>query len=108
MSKYMGMFDWIRFQDECPNCGELLSGCWQSKDRYCQLEQLKPHKVENFYTSCRHCKVWIDYQKEYGSKKWTRRVTSDFRNVHLDQHDAKFSKKYLKQHTTELEEEDDV
>ena len=96
----MGMFDWVRFKHECPNCGELLTG-FQTKDEYCVLEQVKPHKVKNFYTNCRNCDVWIDFYKEHGSKKWRRKISSDFRNTQLSQYDAEFSKKYLKEHMTE-------
>ncbi len=70
----MGMFDWVRFETDCPKCGEHLEH-FQSKNGYCVLEQVKPHKVTNFYASCHNCKAWIEYYKEHGSKKWTRSVS---------------------------------
>lgn len=99
----MGMFDWVRFETDCPNCGEHLEH-FQSKDKCGELGLVKPHKVRNFYTSCSNCKAWIDYRKEHGSKKWTRNVYTNYfgdNEKFLNEHTEKFSKKHLKKHTTE-------
>ena len=96
----MGMFDWVRFENECPNCYAELKD-FQSKDGYCVSEQVKPHKITNFYTSCFNCKAWIEYHKHRDSKKWTRTVSMDFKDTFLHEHTEEFSKKHLKAHTTE-------
>lgn len=96
----MGMFDWIRFETDCPNCGEHLEH-FQSKDKCGELGLVKPHKVRNFYTSCHKCKAWINYYKAEDNKKWTRTVLIDFGGTLLHEHTEEFSKKYLKAHTTE-------
>jgi hypothetical protein len=94
----MGMFDWVRYEEDCPNCGKHLDG-FQSKSSYSMLEQIKPHKVDNFYTPCYNCKVWINYTKGRNKKKWTRKVYEDYFGDDeklLDEHTKKFSKKELK------------
>lgn len=99
----MGMFDWIRFEDACPNCDAKLE-CFQSKDGYCVSESVKPHKVNTFYTSCHSCNAWIEYYKGHREKKWTRTVYekrySETEERILYEHTKQFSKKYLKKHTT--------
>ena len=56
----MGMFDYVKFECECPECREPLSG-FQSKDGDCVLETVEPEKVRRWYTSCPACKHWIEY-----------------------------------------------
>jgi len=97
----MGMFDWVRFKQNCPNCGETLTS-WQSKDEYCVMEPVKPHKVKNFYTSCGGCKAWVNFYKEHGDKTWTRTVSMDFLETKLPEFTEEFTKKYLKEHTTDV------
>lgn len=99
----MGMFDWVRYEEDCPNCGKHLDG-FQSKDSYCMSEQKKPHKVDNFYTSCYNCKVWINYTRGRNKKKWTRNVYNNYMaddQTQLYEYTKKFSKKELKALTTE-------
>jgi hypothetical protein len=56
----MGMFDTIKFDEPCPYCGH--TGNWfQSKDGPCEMLNLEPYEVEEFYTSCRGCKSWLVY-----------------------------------------------
>ncbi len=98
----MGMFDWVRYEEDCPNCGKHLSG-FQSKSSYCMLDNKKPHKVDNFYTSCYNCKVWINYTKGHNEKKWTRTLRMNYFGDDeklLDEHTREFSKKELKALTT--------
>lgn len=99
----MGMFNWVRFETNCPMCFSHLK-YFQTKDKFSELVQVKPHKVTNFYTSCHNCKAWVNYYKEHGSKKWTRTVYMNYFGEDeklLDEHTKKFSKKHLKAHTTE-------
>jgi len=63
----MGMFDWINYEAACPKCGEINSG-FQSKDGHCTLATLEPWEVENFYSSCKKCKTWIEARVEKTTK----------------------------------------
>ena len=62
----MGMYDNVRLEIKCPNCGSTVSG-FQSKDGPCDLRTLKFYEVNNFYSECDHCGCWIEYNK------WDRR-----------------------------------
>jgi hypothetical protein len=67
------------------------------------MDNKKPHKVDNFYTSCYNCKVWINYTKGRNEKKWTRNVYDDYMGVDqtlLYDYTKEFSKKELKALTT--------
>ena len=50
----MGMFDWVDFETECPNCGNLVDG-FQSKDGPCELGTISPFSVDYFYSRCELC-----------------------------------------------------
>ena len=56
----MGMFDYIKHEMDCPKCGDKVTG-FQSKDGLCCLTELEYWEVDNFYTSCRNCGVWIEF-----------------------------------------------
>ena len=56
----MGMFDWIKFQMDCPKCGTMVDG-FQSKDGLCCLAELAYWEVDNFYSSCKKCGAWIEF-----------------------------------------------
>lgn len=59
----MGLFDSIDYSCECPLCGEQLGG-FQSKDGPCQMENLKPWEVSNFYTGCGSCGAWVEFVRK--------------------------------------------
>lgn len=59
----MGMFDWVDFRDECPQCKKTVKG-FQSKSGACELKIVKPWKVDNFYSSCAGCGAWIEYTRK--------------------------------------------
>jgi hypothetical protein len=59
----MGLFNDIDFECQCPNCGGDIRG-FQSKDGPCDLTTLRPWEVDNFYSSCRSCKAWIEYYRD--------------------------------------------
>lgn len=59
----MGMYDTVRFAIPCPECGEPVSG-FQSKDGPCELLELQPHDVSNFYAPCRSCETWIEFTRQ--------------------------------------------
>lgn len=58
----MGMFDWINFKMDCVNCGAVVDG-FQSKDRDCTLATLEPDSVNYFYSSCKSCGAWIEFDR---------------------------------------------
>ncbi len=57
----MGMFDYVDYTDNCPNCNNLLRG-FQTKDLDNQLRHLKPVQVRQFWTECDKCKIWLEYE----------------------------------------------
>jgi len=57
----MGMFDYVNFKVECPKCGWPVEG-FQSKDGKCELETVEPETVEEFYSTCKQCDQWIQYE----------------------------------------------
>lgn len=59
----MGMFDTVNFVCACPKCGFVVSG-FQSKDGECNLEMIEPEAVGRFYSSCPHCKEWIEFSRD--------------------------------------------
>ncbi len=60
----MGMFDWINYKCNCPKCGKEVTG-FQSKDGPCELKNLPSRAVNNLYSSCDDCNVWIELTVEY-------------------------------------------
>lgn len=56
----MGMFDYVKFKDDCQKCGKPLDG-FQSKDGPRLLIKLDYWEVDNFYTGCRSCNTWVEY-----------------------------------------------
>ena len=64
----MGMYDTVEFTCPCPKCGEIVDS-FQSKDRYCLMERLKPYQVRGFYSYCNKCKTWIEF-KTVGFKEY--------------------------------------
>lgn len=59
----MGMFDYVKYEAPCPNCGKVIDE-WQSKDYHCTLGSIEPWRVDQFYTSCPACGVWIECEVE--------------------------------------------
>jgi hypothetical protein len=68
----MGMFDYINFKANCPECGTEITN-WQSKNGKCALEVLEPWQVKVFHALCNNCKTFIyakvDSEVEYIVKK---------------------------------------
>jgi len=54
----MGMFDYVEFVCECPNCGTEVED-FQTKDGY-SLSAIQPHECQSFYSECPNCGTWID------------------------------------------------
>lgn len=57
------MFDNINFEIKCPRCGELVKD-FQSKDGSCMLDTLEYWEVDNFYSQCNGCKLWIEFNRK--------------------------------------------
>ena len=73
----MGMFDYIKLKIDCPSCGARVTS-FQSKDGPCYLTELNYWEVDNFYTSCGKCNLWIEYVRK--SSK-TKVPLSDFKLI---------------------------
>ena len=56
----MGMYDYINFSTKCPLCEAVVEG-FQSKDSERVLATLDFWEVDNFYSSCKNCHAWIEY-----------------------------------------------
>lgn len=59
----MGMYDYVKYKDNCHVCGEPLSG-FQSKNWLCDFLELEPVEVQNFQTSCKKCRARHRYEVE--------------------------------------------
>lgn len=62
----MGMFDYVNACVRCNKCGASVGGAdersaFQTKDRACKMEWLQPRDVNNFYTHCPGCGVWVEF-----------------------------------------------
>ena len=64
----MGMFDDVKFEMDCPKCGKKITG-FQSKDGSCTLDTLHFWEVDNFYSDCENCQIWIEFTKVTSNKK---------------------------------------
>lgn len=71
----MGMFDYVDVGGavECPRCGKDITTDWQTKDGPCLLNKLHWTTVWNFYTSCPHCRTWIEYVRDLPENRETPR-----------------------------------
>ena len=58
----MSLFDYVEYEAECWKCGKPLHE-FQTKDGDLpQMATLKPDDVERFYTYCRECGAWNEFQ----------------------------------------------
>ena len=64
----MGMFDYVNYEMGCPECGSKVSD-FQSKDGMCILGELEYWEVDNFYSQCKNCHLWIDFSRETPKEK---------------------------------------
>lgn len=88
----MGMFDWVRYETVCPHCHKKATG-FQSKSSDCNLDWIKPTRVDNFYTTC-VCDAWISFDRPNNKKRWRRTVR--VKREHVPKYDKKFSATQLK------------
>ena len=66
----MGMFDDIKFEMDCPKCGDKVN-TFQSKSGLCILDILEFWEVDNFYASCDNCGAWIDFTLKVPRPKYS-------------------------------------
>lgn len=59
----MGMFDYINYEMDCPECGARVSD-FQSKDGPCALDTLEYWEVDYFYASCENCRAWVEFTRK--------------------------------------------
>lgn len=59
----MGMFDYIKFEMDCPKCGVKLDN-FQSKDGSCSMIDLEYWEVDRFYDMCDKCNAWIEFNRK--------------------------------------------
>lgn len=86
----MGMFDYVNYECECPECGGKVSG-FQSKDGECLMDTLETKDVSNFYSSCDECGGWIEFE---------RIPSVNFRMTVTEKEDGE--RKVIHDHTKEL------
>ncbi len=92
----MGMFDYVKFSTECPECGDQISD-FQSKDGPCELKKIRAHKLAYFYSECSDCGVRVSFHKLWGKKYWRREVS--MLGERIPHHSKKFSKRKIKEMT---------
>ena len=56
----MGLFDYVDFECECPSYGRKVIG-FQTKEGPMTLDHVSPYDINNFYSSCGECKLWIEF-----------------------------------------------
>ena len=56
----MGMFNYVDFECECPQCGDTITG-FQTKDGNLVMKTVHPNSVGSFYSSCDNCGRWVDF-----------------------------------------------
>jgi hypothetical protein len=76
----MGMFDWVNFKVACPVCKTEISG-FQTKDSDCNLETKEIYEIDRFYSSCRNCHTWVEYERKEGHKKVSTELLLESKNL---------------------------
>ena len=82
----MGMYDHIDYECVCPACHGKVKN-FQSKDADRQLDLLQPNEVDNFYSDCSKCHLWVEFNK-VKEGRFTRTVVK-FKNgkdIILEEH----------------------
>lgn len=59
----MGLFDWVDFEMDCPNCGHKLKE-FQTKDGDNYMNTVDAFYVDRFYTACDNCGMWIEFLRK--------------------------------------------
>ena len=56
----MGLYDCVNYKCACPRCGGLVEG-FQTKSGDNLLKTVEPTTIGNFYSTCTHCKLWLEF-----------------------------------------------
>lgn len=59
----MGLFDWVKYEAPCINCGYILTG-WQTKTYKNCLETIEPWQARNMHCPCPNYKTWNECKIE--------------------------------------------
>jgi hypothetical protein len=80
----MGMFDWVYYACTCDNCKSRVHG-FQTKSGKNILDTVKPTDVDEFYSSCDKCGLWIEFHRVKGNgyKKQTMRWKDGKRKIYI-------------------------
>jgi hypothetical protein len=73
----MGMFNYVKFEMKCPNCGTIVN-TFQTKDDYNYslfLKEVEFWEVNNFYQSCSGCGAWIEFNRKIEFNKKIKKVS---------------------------------
>lgn len=57
----MGMFNYVKFEESCPSCGEKLDNFQSKSGNDLRLAIVNPWEVSEFHTNCGKCMTRIDY-----------------------------------------------
>ena len=87
----MGMFDYINYECRCPVCHCAVRG-FQSKSGPCELSDIEPGEVSNFYSECVNCESWIEFQ----------RIPSTNFRMTVESAQKEDGREYLSEYTKEL------
>ena len=64
----MGMFDYVNVVVPCPYCGKDINS-FQTKNAVCRLTIIDPDEISNFYSECKSCGKWVEYNREFNKEK---------------------------------------
>lgn len=58
----MGIFDFVNFKMDCPNCGEPLE--FQTKDGDPYMNTVDWRRLLEFHSYCRKCTAWLQFTRK--------------------------------------------
>ena len=87
----MGMFDDVKLEIKCPECGEVVNR-FQSKDGECVLAELDFWEVDNFYDYCEKCGAFIEFTLKDAGYRKLQEVRKSFTLADYDMHVRKKEK----------------
>lgn len=77
----MGMFDVINdFSMDCPICGNHLTD-FQTKDNEPLMNRVDKDSVNEFYTMCDDCSVWVQFERGYNKHHMVKPDMSIYENL---------------------------
>lgn len=102
----MGLFNYVDYKMNCPECGHLIDG-FQTKDESIvplYMKHVTFDQVSRFYSSCGNCGLWI----EFALKRPLKTTIDDFemtthRYISVEEHNQ--NKERNKEFWRKLKEE---